>query len=73
MQHILDDAQNRLVALDRQAVLAEAAAILANSETPLVVVCDEHGTAVGVLSRTDIMRALAATNDGEVMATPAQS
>jgi CBS domain-containing protein len=59
VQHILDDARRRLAVLSREALISEAAEILANPDTPLVVVCDGQGIAVGVVSKTDIMKALA--------------
>ena len=57
--HILEDARKRLDLVDREALVCEAADILANPETPLVVVCDDHGGVVGVVSKTDIVKALA--------------
>lgn len=59
VQHILEDARKRLAVLGREASVAEAAAILANPSTPLVVVCDNEGIAVGVVSKSNIVRALA--------------
>jgi CBS domain-containing protein len=59
VKHILDDARRRLAVLSREALVAEAAEILANPDTPLVVVCDGQGVAVGVISKADIMKALA--------------
>src|SRR5581483_1619275 len=66
VQHILEDARKRLVVLDRSARVLEAAAILANPDTPLVVVCDREGIAVGVISKSDIIRALAGAKDAAV-------
>lgn len=59
VQNILGAARKRLVVLDRDASVCEAAALLANPETPLVVVCDGRGPAVGVISRGDIVKLLA--------------
>ena len=59
VQHILDHARRRLAVLSREALVVEAAEILANPDTPLVVVCDGQGIAVGVISKTDILKALA--------------
>ena len=56
VQHILEDARQRLAVLSRDASACDAAEILANANTPLVVVCDSEGIAVGVLSRTDIVK-----------------
>jgi CBS domain-containing protein len=58
VQHILEDGRKRLAVLTREALVCEAAGILANPGTPLVVVCDGQGIAVGVVSKTDIMKAL---------------
>ena len=56
VQHILEDARRRLAVLGREAPACEAADILADANTPLVVVCDSDGIAVGVVSRTDIVK-----------------
>ena len=56
VQHILEDARRRLAVLTREASVCDAADILANANTPLVVVCDSEGIAVGVVSRTDIVK-----------------
>ena len=45
--------------LSEQALVPVAAQILVNPNTPLVVVCDQEGIAVGVISRTDIIKLLA--------------
>ena len=72
VKHILDEARRRLAVLSREALIAEAAGILANPDTPLVVVCDGQGIAVGVISKTDIMKALArARADAVKMSTGA--
>ena len=59
VQHILEDARRRLAVLSRDALVSEAAGILANPNTPLAVVCDGQGIAVGVISRINIVKALA--------------
>jgi len=56
IQHILEDARGRLAVLSQEASIYEAAEILTNSSVPLVVVVDSAGIAVGVLSRTDILK-----------------
>jgi CBS domain-containing protein len=56
VQHILEDARRRLAVLSREASVCDAAAILANANTPLIVVCDSEGIAVGVVSRTDVVK-----------------
>ena len=57
--HILDAARKRLAVLSEEALLPDAAKILANPATPLVVICDRDSVAVGVMSRTDIIKLLA--------------
>jgi CBS domain-containing protein len=63
VQHILDAARRRLVVLSQEASASDAAGILTNPTTPLVVVCDSVGIALGVISRTDIIKAIAARID----------
>ena len=74
VKHILEASRGRLVVLSEQALVPEAALILVNPDTPLVVVCDQEGIAVGVISRTDIIKLLARarteaceTNAGAIM------
>ena len=57
--HILEAARKRLAVLSREASLFEAAEILANRNTPLVVVCDSDGIAAGVITRGDVVQVLA--------------
>jgi CBS domain-containing protein len=72
VHHILEDARKRLAVLSPEALVCEAAAILANPSIPLVVVCDSDGIAVGVVSRGDIVRVLAcAKGDAHKMTTGA--
>ena len=80
VKHILEDARKRLAILDREALVAEAASILSNPNTPLIVVCDSEGIAVGVVSKSNIIRALAGGHDnavkmnmGDVMTNPVLS
>jgi CBS domain-containing protein len=63
VKHILEDARNRLAVLSREALVAEAAEILTNPNTPLVLVCDGQGIVVGVVSKSDIIKALAVAQD----------
>jgi len=74
VKHILEAARGRLVVLSEHALVPVAAQILVNPNTPLVVVCDQEGIAVGVISRTDIIQLLARagteaceTNAGAIM------
>jgi hypothetical protein len=48
VKHILEGARRRLAVLGREASLCEAAGHLTDTDTPLVVVCDGDGGAVGV-------------------------
>lgn len=57
VHHVLEDARRRLAVIDGNASICEVAALLAEGSTPLVVVCDDDGKAVGVITRTDIVRA----------------
>jgi CBS domain-containing protein len=77
VQHILEDARRRLAVLSQEALVSEAAEILTNPNTPIAVVCDSEGIAVGVVSRIDIVKALACAgvdahkmNLGAIMTSP---
>src|SRR5689334_24629384 len=59
VEHVLDAARGRLVVLSREAHLFDAAAVLVNPDTPLVLICNGEGVAIGVISKTDVLRALA--------------
>jgi CBS domain-containing protein len=65
---ILNDARRRLALLPRAASLIDAAGILANANTPLAIVCDDHGVAVGVVSRMDVVKQLGRVRE-EIFAT----
>jgi CBS domain-containing protein len=80
VKHILEAARKRLAVLGREASLIDAARILANRDTPLVVVCDDDGTAVGVISSNHIINLLAtegvdafSLNAGAIMTEPVVS
>ena len=54
-----------------------AATILANPDTPLIVVCESTGVAIGVITRTDVIKLFSrgeevafAKNAGDVMTQP---
>jgi CBS domain-containing protein len=77
VKHILEAAQKRLVVLSLDASLCDAARILKNRDTPLVVVCDSDGIAVGVISSGHVLDALATAgvdavgfNAGAIMTKP---
>ena len=77
VKHILEAAQKRLVVLSLDASLCDAARILKNRDTPLVVVCDSDGIAVGVISSDHVLNVLATAgvdamgfNAGAIMTKP---
>ena len=77
VKHILEAAQKRLVVLSLEASLFDAARILKNRDTPLVVVCDSDRIAVGVISSGHVLNALATAgvdavgfNAGAIMTKP---
>ena len=77
VKHILEAAQKRLALLSREASIVDAARILANRDTPLIMVCDGDGIAVGVISPSHVVNALATAgvdalglNAGALMTKP---
>ncbi len=80
VKHILEAAQKRLAVLSREASIFDVARILANRDTPLVVVCDSDGIAVGVISSSHLIELLATAgvdalgfNAGTIMTRPVLS
>ena len=80
VKHILEAARKRLAVLSREASLFDAARILANRDTPLAVVCDSDGIAVGVISSNHVINVLATAgvdafslNAGAIMTKPVLS
>ena len=80
VKHILEAAQKRLVVLSQEASLFDAARILANRDTPLVVVCDSDDIAVGVVASSHVIKVLATAgadalgfNAGAIMTKPVLS
>jgi len=71
VQHIIEDAQRRLAVLRLDASIRDIARILANPVTPLVVICDSEGVALGVVSSMDVVNALSRDGDGAVNANAA--
>ena len=78
VRHILEAARKRLAVLSLEASLFDAARILTNRDTPLVVVCDSDGIAVGVISSDHVLNVLATAgidacglNAGAIMTKPA--
>ena len=79
VKHVLEPARKRLAVLNEEASLFDAAQILANrgTHTPLAVVCDSDGIAVGVIAPIHIVNVLAAAgvkalglNAGAIMTKP---
>lgn len=77
VKHILETAQKRLATLSVEASLFDAARILTSRDTPLVVVCNGDGIAVGVISSGHILNVLATAgvdamcfNAGAIMTKP---
>ena len=66
VKHLLEAARKRLAVLNMEASLFDAARILANRDTPLVVVCDSDGVVVGVISSSHVLNALA-TAEGDAV------
>jgi CBS domain-containing protein len=56
---LLPAARDRLLTISDTAPLTEVAARLGKGETKLVVVCDQAGAMVGVVSKTDIVARIA--------------
>jgi CBS domain-containing protein len=77
VKHILEAARKRLAVLSREASIFDAARILANRDTPLILVCDGDGIVVGVISTSHIVNVLATAgvdalglNAGAIMTKP---
>jgi CBS domain-containing protein len=69
VKHILEDTRRRLAVLGCNASVCDAAAHLTDPNTPLVVVCDGDGRAVGVLSGIDIVKVFARERSHAAKAT----
>lgn len=72
VEHILDAGRKRLAIVGRSSLAEEAAEILTNPGMPLVLVCDSDGVAVGLITRTDVLRVLAKAR-GDAFATRADA
>lgn len=68
VQHILEDARRRLAVLGRDATMVDAATLLADANTPLVIVCDADGVAVGVVSRMDVVKQFGCSREAAAQA-----
>lgn len=56
LEGMLPTARKRLFTIDDDAPLIEAAKILGENQTDIVVVCDPHGKLTGVITKTDVVR-----------------
>jgi predicted transcriptional regulator len=70
VRHLIDKARDRLVCVDEDAALAEAAGLL-HAGTDIVVVCNAAGRVVGIITKTDVVERLARRQsvDGSVRVT----
>jgi signal-transduction protein with cAMP-binding, CBS, and nucleotidyltransferase domain len=55
VERILPAAQERLVTIKTDALLVDAARLLAGTNLKLVVVCDDAGKMAGVITKTDVV------------------
>jgi CBS domain-containing protein len=72
VKHILENARRRLTVVGLDAPICDAARILIDPNTPLVVVCDGEGIAVGVISSIDLVRVLT-RDDADAVRAKAES
>jgi len=77
VKHVLESARKRLAVLSVDASLFEVARVLTNRDTPLIVVCDGDGIALGVISSGHVLNVLATEriaaldfNAGAIMTKP---
>ena len=61
---MLSKARERLATINKEAPVKEAAGIMSQPHTDLVVVCDHDGSMVGVLTKTDIVAHIRQCNGG---------
>jgi predicted transcriptional regulator len=80
VKHVMEPARKRLAVLSQEASIFDAAKILANRDTPLIVVRDNDGIAIGVISPGHIVNILATAgpeslgcNAGAIMTKPVLS
>ena len=69
VERILPVARERFVTIRDNALLMEAAKLLGDRQTNLVVVCDDGGAMVGVVTKTDVVRRISSCH-GSGCATP---
>jgi len=73
IERILPTARERLATVSDNALLKDAAKLLCQTHTSLVVVCNTEGTMVGVISKSDIVRQVSAGHDAACAGTVAAS
>jgi len=56
VNQLLSEAQKRLITIRAEALLVDAARVLAGRHAELVVVCESNGKAVGVITKADVVR-----------------
>jgi CBS domain-containing protein len=56
VKQMLPRARERLATIGANAPVVEAAALMSEPHTDLVVVCDDEGSMVGVITKTDIVK-----------------
>jgi CBS domain-containing protein len=56
VERMLPVARERLITIRDNALLVEAAKLLGDRQTNLVVVCNDDGAMVGVVTKTDVVR-----------------
>ena len=63
IETILSVALQRLITIQADASLADAAKLLCDTHRALVVVCDSDGVMVGVITKTDVVRQIARSQE----------
>ena len=63
VETILPVALQRLITIQADASLADAAKLLCDTHRALVVVCDPDGVMVGVITKTDVVRQIASSQE----------
>jgi CBS domain-containing protein len=59
VESILPIAQQRMMTIHAHATLVHAAGLLSDTDRALLVVCDNKGVMVGVITKTDVVRQVA--------------
>ena len=64
IERLMPVARERLATIKDKALLREAAKLLDDRDIKLVVVCNDKGTMVGVVTKTDIVRRISSCHGG---------